>query len=297
MLDRLLGRAELRERVADLEAEKAALEEQLEAAERRTAEAETARQEVAERANRLEDRVAELEDRVERAGGEQGGPQVRGRERLAGARRDEVLSRLESVETGPEGALTAMVPDGSDVPDAVRDVLGERAALASRAAPAVVCADDAGIVSVALRPAVAPEAFASRGEGFDLDRAWFAPTGRHALALVRSDLFALGEFDGEERVSTRGFTTDVKADHSKGGFSQGRFERLREGQIADHVDRCREAIGDADAERLFVVGERSLLHEFSDLADATAAVDATGDPEDALDHAVADFWATPLWLL
>jgi peptide subunit release factor 1 (eRF1) len=297
MLDRLLGRAGLKERVADLEDENEGLREQLEGEQRRRSEAVTARQEAEERVNHLEDRVTELEDRVERAGGDGSGPEFRGTERLRGDRLDAVLARLRSMDAGPEGALTAMVRDGSDVPDAVRDALGERAALVARAAPCLVCVDDAGLVAAALDPPVAPDAFAAWDEGFRLDPPWFRPVGRHAVALVRSDLFAVGVYEGRERVSETGFTSAVKSDHSKGGFSQSRFERLREGQISDHLDRCREALDGVDADRLFVVGESSLLGEFGDSADATAAVDATGDPEAALDAAVADFWTARLWLL
>ncbi|MFB6120277.1 MAG: Vms1/Ankzf1 family peptidyl-tRNA hydrolase [Halobacteriaceae archaeon] len=297
MLDELLGRASLKERIADLEAENESLREQLEAEQERRADAVTERQSAEERVNRLEDRVTELEDRVERAGGEGGGPSFRAHENLRGERRDEVLSRLRSVETGPEGALTAMVPDGSAVPDAVRDALGERTPLVARAAPCLVCVDDANVVAAAIDPPVAPDAFTEWGESFRIEAPWVRPVGRHAVALVRSDLFALGVFDGRERVAARGFTSAVKGGHSKGGFSQGRFERLREGQIADHVEKCRDAIADADADRVFVVGETSLLHEFADVADETAPADATGDPEEALAAAVDDFWTVSVWSL
>jgi peptide subunit release factor 1 (eRF1) len=126
-----------------------------------------------------------------------------------------------------------------------------------------------------------------------VDPEWFLPQGRFAFALVRSDLFALGVYDGRERISLEGFTSDVKADHSKGGFSQKRFERIRDGQIRDHLDRCHETLAGADAPRRYVVGEGTLLGEFD--ADATATVDATGEPEEALDRAFRDFWTTRLY--
>jgi hypothetical protein len=162
-----------------------------------------------------------------------------------------------------------------------------------RAAPCLAFADDAGLVSVALRPPIVPDAFEEWGGGFHLDESWFRPTGRFGFALVRSDTFALGVYDGRERQSLRGFTTDVKSKHSKGGFSQGRFERIREGQIHDHLKRCHDAVDDADVDRLYVAGESTLLDEFD--ADATASVDATGDPDEAIDDAFRDFWTTRLY--
>jgi peptide subunit release factor 1 (eRF1) len=291
MLDRLLGREELRERVATLEDEKRHLERQLEAEERRRSEAVTDRQAAEERVNRLEDRIAGLEG--ERGTETAAEPSVRRRETLRGDRLDAVVDRLASVEAGPEGALSAMVEEG--VPDAVAELLGDRAGLVGRVAPCLVYADDAELVSVALAPPRPPDPFREWADGFRLDRSWFEPgeDERHALALVRSDTFALGVYEGTERVGFEGFETDVKEQHSKGGFSQGRFERVRDGQIADHLERCRSALADAP-DPLYVVGERTVLDEVDERAARTRAVDATGDPGAALAAARRAFWTTRL---
>ena len=299
MLDELLGRAELKERIADLEEDKHHLERRVEAEEERRAEAVTARQEAEQRVNRLEDRIAELEDRVERTESSEADLQFRGVETLRGDRLTEVLDRLDSVETDPEGALTAMVDGSGDLPDGVADAFGDHAVLVDRAAPCLAVADDAGLVSAALVPPVAPDPFTDWNDGFRVDRSWFQPTGRFALALVRSDLFALGTYEDGERVDFEGFESDVKGDHSKGGFSQGRFERRRDAQIDEHLEECEDAIeaavsGDGP-DRLFVVGEATLLGEFEEQANATRPVDATGEPEEALADAFRTFWTTRLY--
>jgi peptide subunit release factor 1 (eRF1) len=300
MLDELLGRAELKERIAELEDEKHHLERQLEAEEERRAEAATARQEAEERVNRLEHRVEELEDRVartERGDGDEAALDFRGVETLRGDRLGELLDRLDSVATDPEGALTAMVGESGDLPDPVQEAFGDHSSLVGRAAPCIAVTDDAGLVSAALTPPVAPDPFVEWSDGFGLDREWFLPTGDFALALVRSDLFALGTYEGDERTDFEGFESDVKGDHSKGGFSQGRFERRRDAQIDEHLEQCEAAIEDAvaEVERVFVVGERTLLGEFDEYADATRAVDATGEPEEALADASRRFWTTRLY--
>jgi peptide subunit release factor 1 (eRF1) len=295
MLDELLGRAELKARIEDLEEEKRHLERRAEAEEERRSEAVSERQAAEERNNRLEDRIAELEDRVERLQGEAGGPEFRGVEDLRGDRLSEVLARLRSVETGREGALTAMVDD--EPPATVEDAVGDRAALVRRAEPCLVCADDAGLVCVALDPPLAPAAFATWDAGFRLDEEWFRPTDGLAVALVRSDLFALGEYDGEEWRVVEAFESDVKGNHSKGGFSQRRFERLRDEQVAAHVERSLDALDERDPERLVCVGERTVLGEFEARADRTATVDASGDPEDAFEEAVRELFTARLWRL
>jgi peptide subunit release factor 1 (eRF1) len=302
MFDRVLGRAGLKDRIEELEAELAELREEnerlqdrLDAESERRSEAVSARQDAQEQANRLEDRIAQLKGELERRESEQAGPQYRGVESIRGERTREVLDRLDSIDAGEEGALTVVVED--QIPMAVRDAFGERGRLVERAAPCVAVTDDAGLVSAALSGAVRPDPGVTWDRGFELDRSDFLPTGRFALALVRADLFALGEYDGREQLDYRGFETDVKGDHSKGGYSQARFERLRDEQIDHHVDRCREAIGERDADRLFVVGDRAAVSEFADVAVTTAAVDASGDPEDALARAFREFWTTKLYLI
>ena len=298
MLDRLLGREELKARIDELEEENRHLQRQLDAESERRAEAVTARQDAEERINRLEDEIAGLEGRLGADGtegnGNGDGVSPRRREELRGDRLAAVLDRIESVRTDREGALSAVV-DGA-VPDPVTDLAGERAGLVSRTAPCLYYGDDAGAVSVALVPPLPPEEFVEWGDRFRVDRSWFDPAavGAHALALVRADTFALGRFEGRERVEVEGFESDVKSDHSKGGFSQGRFERLRDEQIEAHVERCHEALADVDDVPLFVVGDRALLAAFADRAAVTRAVDATGDPEAALGDATRSFWTTRL---
>lgn len=295
MLDELLGRAELKERIAELETERDSLQAQLDAESGRRKEAVSARQDAQQRANRLEDRIAQLEGRIDQLEGEGSSLEYRGVEALQGGRLAEVLDRLGRFETAPEGALTAVV--GEDVPREVREAFGDRGALVARAAPCVAVTDDAGLVGAALTAPVDPDPRVVWSDRFEFERSWFEPTGRFALALVRSDLFALGEYVGRERLDVRGFQSDVKGDHSKGGFSQGRFERRRDAQIDEHLDRCREAIADRDAETLYVVGERTLLGEFREGAAATAPVDATGEPDPALEDAFRQFWTGRLYKL
>jgi peptide subunit release factor 1 (eRF1) len=291
MLDDLLGRTALKERIEDLEADRNSLEQQLAAEQERRADAVTEKQEAQRRANRLEDRITQLEDRIDQLESDETSVAVRHEDRLSGRRLDAVLDRLESFETGPQGAFTAFLDAGRDLPADVREAFGDRTTLVSRATPCLAMTDDASIVSVCLRPPVAPKQFAVWEDAFRIDREWFQPRGEYTLALVRSDLFAMGTYRGTERTAFHGFDSDLKSQHSKGGFSQARFERLRDEQIDDHLERCQEALDERETDRLYVVGERTVLGEFMHLADETATVDATGDPEDALRSAWEDFWS------
>jgi peptide subunit release factor 1 (eRF1) len=295
MLDELLGRAHLKERIAELEAETESLERQLAAEQDRRSEAARARQNAEERENRLQDRVTELEDRVERLQAEEGdGATYHRTESLRGDRLAAIVDRLESVAGGPETILSAYVSDGSDLPAAVTDAFGRRSALVARAAPCLAVTDDAGLFAATLSAPVAPEPFAAWDSEIRLERDWFEPRGAYTLALLRSDLFAMGSYEGTDRVAFHGFDSDLQTQHSKGGFSQARFERLRDAQIESHLERCRAALAERDVDRCYLVGEGTVLHELRDVADVTATVDASGDPEDALDDAWRAFWTVRL---
>ncbi|WP_248895985.1 Vms1/Ankzf1 family peptidyl-tRNA hydrolase [Haloplanus halobius] len=294
MLDRLLGRASLKARIEELEEEKRHLERQLEAESERRADAATARQEAEERVNRLEDRIADLEGRLDGDADAESAQALTPRETTAlrGDRLVEVLDRLRSLDTGPEGALTAMVAD--ERPGAVDDALGDRAPLVDRTAPCLVCVDDARLVSVALDPPLAPDPFAEWDDGFRLDDAWFRPTDGLTVALVRSDLFAVGVYEDGDLQHVETVETDVKGSHSKGGFSQSRFERRREEQVAAHLDDCRTVLDRRDPDRLVLLGERTVLDDMDREAVATAPVDASGDPRPALEDAADSFFTTRL---
>ena len=301
MLDELLGRTELKDRIEELEEEKHHLQRQLEAESERRADAVSDRQQAEQRVNRLEDRITELEDRVDREANRATATDrsPRGTESLRGERLAAVLDRLRSFETGPEGALTAVVSDDdAALPESVDAVAGDCGPLVRRAAPTIYYTDDAGLVSVALRPPIMPEARADWADTFRVDESWFRPTGSLVFGVVRADVFAVGVYDEGDRAEFAGFESNVKSDHSKGGFSQDRFERIRNEQIDEHLDEARDLLTDhidrADPDRVILTGEQSVLPELADLADHTASTDAGGKPEAALDHAFRDFWSTRL---
>ena len=295
MLDRLLGRTRLQARIVELEEQLHHTERQLEAEQERRREAVADRQEADHRVNRLEDRIAGLEGRLEHSSAsDRSGVRTPEGETLEGEALEAVLGRLESVESDPEGLLSAYVD--AEVPATLREHLPESAARIEACAPCLVFLDDANVVGCAIAPPVPPEPFVRWSDRFRIDRAWFEPREPHAVALVRTDTFALGEYRGRERVAFDGFQSEVMNDHSKGGFSQARFERLRDEQVDAHLERCQKALRATDVP-LYLTGDRVSLARLEDHAAVTAPVDATGAPEDALDRAVHSFWQSRLWAL
>ncbi|MFW6436580.1 MAG: Vms1/Ankzf1 family peptidyl-tRNA hydrolase [Halococcoides sp.] len=290
MLDDLLGRTALKERIEALESERADLDDELAAERRRRKEAVTNRQAAEERINRLEDRIADLEGQLERREEPTASPSVRHRTTLRGEDLADLLDRLQSYRTDPEATVTAYLDDGP-VSQAVREAFGDRWPLVDSARPCLAVTDDRDLIGATLSVPLPPAPFVAFEDRVTLERSWFEEPDRYTLAVVRSDLFAMGRYEDGERTGFRGFDSDLMENHSKGGFSQARFQRRRDEQIDDHLDRCRAILEEVDAEHLALVGERSAVDTLEELADYTARSDARGSPEEALATARRDRWA------
>lgn len=295
MLDELLGRAGLREEIAALEEEVERLEAQLASAEERRSAAVRDRQAADERINRLEDRIADLEGQVEHSASGEWAPRFRGRREVSRRQVEKVVERLGGFGFGAEEAYTAMVTE--TVPETVREEFGAHSALVDRAKPCLVFTDSFGMCSVAVRPPRPPSAFESWDDAFRIDEAWFVPRGEFGFALVRSDVFRYAEYMNESQTFRESFDSDVRGQHSKGGFSQARFERRRDEQIDAHLDEARSVLRERDPNELIVVGETAVIDSFSDMADELASVDVTSNTEEPLDAAFESFWSTTLYLV
>ncbi len=302
MIDELLGRAELKARIDELEAELDELQEENDrlkqdrkTAERKRREAVRKRQDAQEKINRLEDRIAQLEGDVERLSDNERELSFRDTDRLRISETSTLIEQLQNFEGPPETVLTAAIDDEPAM--RTSRAFGQEGGLLGRAAPCIAITDTRGLLKVALRPPLFPDPFTEWAARPQVERSWFVPTGTFTLALVRSDLFAMGVYEGDTRTEFEGFESEVMGEHSKGGFSQARFERRRDEQITNHIDRVTETLKEATTEPLYLVGEQTVLDELSIEAAATDTVDATGDPEEALTDAFEEFWTTRLYIL
>jgi hypothetical protein len=275
-----------------------------ERADERRREAVAARQAAEEKTNRLETRIAQLEGELDRLQGSTpqaptvaAGPQRR--MELQGRRTELMLQRLLGFEAAEKGALTATLHEPGDPMDqTLQRALGDRVQSALAAASCLVLLDDTGILSLAVQPPLLPNVDPVWDDRFHLQREWFLPTGRYAFVLARSALLAAGIYENEELVAFKGMQPRVGRRHSRGGFSQGRFERIREEQIADHLKRCRETLKEFLGEDIpvYLVGQKETIEALKDTLRpvATRTVDATGAPREALEDAFRSFWTTKL---
>ncbi len=310
LIDSLLGRATLKERIQELEDENESLRNRLEAEEERRSDAVTQKQEAEREINRMEDRIHELEDRVERAESEE--EDGHGFRRVESLRRDEIreaLSLLLSVEGADESLLTEYVTPDGDLPnpeDYSSESLGLLRGIDSETG-LVVFTDDSRLISACLSPPLrVDDTRVVYGDTFEVDQSLFEPPERYVLGVVRAGGFSAGYYEGGDLVETEYVTTNVKSQHSKGGWSQSRFERIRDEQIDEHVERSVEAlerlldtVGSDDGLLVAVVGHEALIDEVAQRTDTevfTKSSDARGEKKELLEDGRESLWSSRLYV-
>lgn len=251
----------------------------------------TEKQQAYEERNKLQDKVAQLEDQLEQAESNQMDTRQITIEDYKPHETPDLYEHLSSLTFRENGALTASVEDSSTIPILLSEQLEDRVSHVRKAAPALVVTDRYRTVSLALELPRLPSEVCVWDDSFELEQSWFCPTGTFAFGIVRSDIFGVAIYDGDEQRDFRGFSNRVDKSHSKGGFSQSRFEQQREEQISEHLSEVRAELDTlADIDQLILVGDEAIMKQLSDRADITDTTSASGEPKKALKQAYNEFW-------
>ncbi|MDZ7687817.1 MAG: Vms1/Ankzf1 family peptidyl-tRNA hydrolase [Halobacteriales archaeon] len=307
MLDDVLGKTELKERIKELEEELNGLEDRLESEERKRKTEAREKQEAYERANKMESKVQELEDRLERAGEDEEDASFRVARTVRGTTLSNSLDFLESARSGEDGLTTMHVASGDRVPDEFETETTAALQRVESKTGFVAFGDDAGLLRVALVPPLAvEETRVEHGPRFALDRSLFELPEPHAVAVIRSDEYAGGVYSGGERLAFSSRSSEVKSQHSKGGYSQGRFERARDEEVKKHVresaDEFDATLAGHDVKHVFVAGESRVASDFADEITTRVPVlkrttDATGSGEEFLRQGYATVESARLYVV
>lgn len=282
---------EMKRRLSDKQDEVEELEEEV-------SKAVTEKQSAYEERNNLQDKVAQLEDKVESyedAGKKSGSSelnqkQIRGRSNI-----EEFLRVLSNISYDNGHANTIRFEE--DDPE-ISEYERFNTATLRRISPITVFEDSLSVVRIGIKPPIRSVGNSRNyNDKFKIDRRNFEPSSNLVFGVVRSDIFAVGMYDGWDCRNIETVKTNVKNNHSKGGFSQSRFEESREKQIGQHVEDSRgvlENIMDGDSS-IILVGSEQIVSRFQDVADHTGTSDAKGDPESALKKAFNDFWSITVY--
>ena len=260
---------ELKEKIERLEAsleekeeEVQKLENMLEAEKERRKKSAREKQEAEEELNRLKDKLRNLENQETDQSEETGErPKM---EKISFERTLSMLEKLDSIESREKDLVTIYSP--SKIED-LEDLRGLKNSISNNQFSVIeglksfagFLDQDTGNTVLETRPF-----FDSR---FEVEEFFDA---RELLEFIRSEKTWVlvsagntkifreesGEFDEIESVKSR-----VDRDHSKGGFSQGRFERKRDEQIEKHRKQVKEKLQEFDEENLYLLGTEKMCEE------------------------------------
>ncbi len=262
---------ELKEEIEELEAsikekdeEISRLESMLEAEKERRKKHTREKQKAQEKVNRLEDQLRNLESQEKNESKAQGeSPKMR---KISFNRALSMLEKLDSIESMDKDLVTVYAPTKiEDLEDerGLKNSISKHqySEIEDRESFTAFLDQDTGNILLETRPF-----FSSRFEAEEFFDA------RELLDFIRSEkIWVLvssgntrifkeenGDFEAIESVKSR-----VDREHSKGGFSQGRFERKRDEQIEKHIDQVKEQMKEYKEDNLYLLGNEKMCEELN----------------------------------
>jgi len=279
--DKILGREDLKRRIASLESEVKGLEEEKEELKRkadkeeeRAKEAVSKKQKLNEKINKQEDRIESLEDKlqkrniVEDVTGSESSEDELGREEMKN-----LLSKIDSVNSTKEDLITVYMPPNDSINDLDSQSLLQTNLTLNQLKELKNKDSNTGkiffhskkLFNILVKsPLPVHRRDWKKGKGFDtepLKKILGEKVGFVFLSAGGSGVAVFGD-EVEDKKLVR---SKIKEKHSKGGFSQDRFERSRGEDVKKHldevVDACKDILSDGP-ELLAVSGSQRMVDEF-----------------------------------
>lgn len=261
----LFGR---KERIEELEEELASredelterieeLENRLEKEQERARQAAAAKQDAEERINRLEDKIKSLQDRLN--DDVDGTTFEQEHHDLDLVQTRDLVENIERLSYRSSRATTVYNPPDTSI---TGSGTGE------------IVVSDPYLLGHAIRPPIpVPSGAGYRSDGFVTDSLREMIENRYCLLHLTAGGSGIAVIeDGDIETSTI-VDADIKAKHTKGGYSQKRFERRREEQIEEHIEAVIEAAGPMLEEgyhTLFLAGGSDLREQARGMLDQDA---------------------------
>jgi len=203
------------------------LEERLAKEQERARQAAAAKQDAEERINRLEDRIASLKDRVD--GDQTGHTAVIEHHDLDLSQTTELIENLGRLSYRLSKADTIYTSPG-------RSITGSETG--------EIIVTDPYLLRHAIKPPIpVQDATSYRSDGFMLDPLEEMLQDRYCLLHLTAGGSGIAVIEDGEIMEATIIDADIKAQHTKGGYSQKRFERRREAQIEEHLEAVMDAAG------------------------------------------------------
>lgn len=250
---------QLEDKLEALEEEKEKLENQYEAEKKRRSKLSRKKQEAEEELNRLKDKIEGLKGEKEKVKEEE----KEGLDEIGFEQAYRLLKKLSTVEDEREELVTVQCPgkfEGFDRRKDLKNSIGkeEFQQLSGRKSFTAFMDEDLGSWMLETRPFFGEKMVLSGSfevsdlvEFMEKEKIWVL------LSAGNTKIFReeAGEFEEVETLKSR-----IEKQHSKGGFSQGRFERKRDEQIEQYMDEVKEFVEGLDGE-IFLLGDQRFCEE------------------------------------
>ena len=255
---------ELEQKIEEVEEDRDKFKNKFEAEQERRSELATKKQKAEEKLNRLKDKYQDLKNKQD--GESEEGTDEDEKEpvstQLDFSEGFNFLKKMESVVSPEQDLVTVYSPtnveDAEDFRGLKSSVSKNRFRLLQDEDAFIAFLDEEAFdFKLKTRPFFRSDWFNS--ENFLVGRALsFIEKEKIWVQLAAGETKIFKEDSGEfERIDT--VKSRVDRDHSKGGFSQSRFERKRDEQIDKHLDQVTEVLEMYD--EVYLLGERSLCAE------------------------------------
>lgn len=250
---------QLEEKLEDLEEEKQKLENQYQAEKERRSKLSSEKQQAQEELNRLKDKVEGLKGEKNMDEEEK----KEGLEDISFEQAYRLLQKISTIEDEREELVTVQCPRKFESFDRRKDLknsIGKKEfqQLSGGESFTAFMDEDLGNWMLETRPFFGEKMVLSNS--FDVsDLVQFIEKEKIWVLLAAGNTKILREEAGSiEEVET--LKSRIEKQHSKGGFSQGRFERKREEQIEQYLGEVKEFVEDLE-EDVFLLGDRRFCEE------------------------------------
>lgn len=223
----LFGKKALKTRIKELEEKIEELQKyrkRWEKEKKRYKEAVTEKQEADKKINRMEDRIATLKDRLE--SGEKKDLESFDREKIGVSRAYRYLKQLSKLETGRNTLTSYKPPEKGFLNSGMSEMFLH---------------EPLTIKSVFMTPLMLKEKeFVS--DRFVTEHFLEKLDSRTLFIHFSAGGSGIGIFENRKPYEISVIRSDIKSKHKKGGYSQKRFERLREQQIESHREKVEKKL-------------------------------------------------------
>ena len=265
-------RDELSEKIQEIEKERDKYREKLKAEEERRSRLSKEKQEAQEKLNRLKDKLNNNQTdntQEEKKDIKFEKPRIKEVKRI--------LEKLDSVRSPEEDLVSIQSPKQfSNLPDmkGLKNTLNSEDYSRVSSKKSFAAFIDGELFSIVIKSRAFFQPDWKLGEKFEVTALTdFIEKEKHWALVSTGETKIFHEQDGKVAEVDR-VTTRVDNQQKKGGFSQGRFERKRDEQVEEHVEKTKEMI--EDFENLKLLGNKKLCKELP--GDYLGGFDSSKDP-------------------